>query len=83
MSATHSNGSELPDVSEKAFAEMERRLTGLEPLLPGETKQSVYASLPTDREQFWETLLSDLMDNSELRAALRVALAAEEDQNHE
>lgn len=80
---TDRRGVSFPNVSESAFAALYRRMAGLPPLLAHTEKQLGYATLLEDRDEFWEVLLSDLVSDSMLRAAFRVALTTEEGLNDE
>ena len=76
-------GNEFPNVSESDFAELYRRMDGHPPVLATAERETVYATLFQDRDEFWEVVLRDLVEDSELRAALRVVLSTEEGLNDE
>jgi hypothetical protein len=66
-------GVPFPNVSESAFTALNRRVAGL----PTAERESVYATFFEDRDEFWGVMLSDLVEDPELRAAFRVALTEE------
>lgn len=76
-------GNVFPNVSESAFAALHRRMDGLPPVLAAAERESVYATFFEDRTEFWEVVLKDLVEDPELRAALRVVLSTEEGLNDE
>ena len=69
----------FPDVSEKAFAEQQRRLAGLPPELREEFLESFLSWLEEFPTEFWSSAMRGLYENPRLLMTLQLLLEKRRD----